>query len=227
MHFHLPRPLHGWREFFGEVGIIVVGVLVALTAEQLVEAAHWRSEASDFRKAVDHELGRNLGIYQVVMAQRPCVTRRIAELERFLADSRVGRQDHLLEPIGRPFMYSQYFSVWDNKGAEVTAHLPIEARLDYGELYDEFHNNDVVRQSERDVWRSMAQFNQPEPLDHADRMRLRELLTRAEQLNDSTSGNYTYILNVARPLGIRAVADPQGAHQPGQASFCRPLLAAR
>lgn len=25
MHFHLPKPLHGWREFAGEVGIIVVG----------------------------------------------------------------------------------------------------------------------------------------------------------------------------------------------------------
>jgi hypothetical protein len=29
MHFHLPKPLHGWREFAGEVGIIVVGVLIA------------------------------------------------------------------------------------------------------------------------------------------------------------------------------------------------------
>ena len=37
MHFHLPKPLHGWRELIGEVGIIVVGVLIALSAEQLVE----------------------------------------------------------------------------------------------------------------------------------------------------------------------------------------------
>jgi len=32
MHFHLPKPLHGWREFAGEVGIIVIGVLIALGA---------------------------------------------------------------------------------------------------------------------------------------------------------------------------------------------------
>jgi hypothetical protein len=25
MHVHLPKPLHGWRDFVGEVGIIVVG----------------------------------------------------------------------------------------------------------------------------------------------------------------------------------------------------------
>ena len=24
MHFHLPKPLHGWREFLGEVGILLV-----------------------------------------------------------------------------------------------------------------------------------------------------------------------------------------------------------
>ena len=30
MSIHIPKPLHGWREFVGEVGIIVIGVLIAL-----------------------------------------------------------------------------------------------------------------------------------------------------------------------------------------------------
>ena len=37
MHIHLPKPLHGWRALIGEVGIIVVGVLIALGAEQLLK----------------------------------------------------------------------------------------------------------------------------------------------------------------------------------------------
>ena len=52
MHFHLPKPLHGWREFVGEVGIIVIGVLIALGAEQVVETLHWRDEVGTFRTAV-------------------------------------------------------------------------------------------------------------------------------------------------------------------------------
>ena len=28
------KPLHGWRTFWGEVGIIVLGVLIALGAQQ-------------------------------------------------------------------------------------------------------------------------------------------------------------------------------------------------
>ena len=45
MHFHLPKPLHGWREFWGEVGIIVIGVLIALGAQQVVESARDRRVA--------------------------------------------------------------------------------------------------------------------------------------------------------------------------------------
>jgi hypothetical protein len=54
MHFHLPKPLHGWREFVGEVGIIVIGVPIALAAEQVVEASYVetqeRKSASAFIK---------------------------------------------------------------------------------------------------------------------------------------------------------------------------------
>ena len=67
MHFHLPKPLHGWREFVGEVGIIVIGVLIALGAEQVVEAVHHRSqvdeaieklraESADNRRVLDYDL---------------------------------------------------------------------------------------------------------------------------------------------------------------------------
>ena len=57
MHFHLPKPLHGWREFLGEVGIIVIGVLIALGAEQVVESIHWRESVSQMRQAMRSELG--------------------------------------------------------------------------------------------------------------------------------------------------------------------------
>lgn len=34
IRFRIPTPLHGWREFAGEVGVIVLGVLIALGAQQ-------------------------------------------------------------------------------------------------------------------------------------------------------------------------------------------------
>ena len=64
MHFHLPKPLHGWREFTGEVGIIVLGVLIALGAEQVVETIHTHQRIRETRAALDAELSRDLAAFE-------------------------------------------------------------------------------------------------------------------------------------------------------------------
>ena len=225
MRFRLPRPLHGWREFAYEIVIVVIGVMLALAGAQLIETLNSRSEVASFREAVDHELGRDLGIYQSMMPWRACVTRRTRELEKFLTDARAGRHDPLARPIGRPFMQTFYISAWDNKGSAVTDQLPFKLRTAYGEVYDEFRENEKVLLNERDAWRSLAQFEQPLPLDVASQLRLRELLSRVEQYNEVTPGNYDYIVTLAQPLGIHPIRDTIVAHVPSDASFCQPLFA--
>jgi hypothetical protein len=224
MRFRLPRPLHGWREFAYEIVIVVIGVLLALGGAQLIDSLHSRSEVASFREAVDHELGRDLGIYQSMMPWRVCVTRRTRELERFLADARAGRHDPLARPIGRPFMQTFYFSAWDNKGGAVTDQLPFKLRTAYGEVYDEFRENEKVLLNERDAWRSLAQFEVPLPLDVASQLRLRELLSRVEQYNEVTPANYDYIVTLAKPLNIRPIRDNVVAHVPSDFTFCQPLF---
>lgn len=45
MDIHTPKhPAQTPREFLKEVGIIVLGVLLALGAEQTVEWVHWRQQ---------------------------------------------------------------------------------------------------------------------------------------------------------------------------------------
>jgi hypothetical protein len=56
MHFHLPKPLHGWREFAGEVGIIVIGVLIALTAEAFVERFHEKEQLRQAEERMTAEI---------------------------------------------------------------------------------------------------------------------------------------------------------------------------
>lgn len=224
MRFTNFKPLHGWREFIHEIVIVIIGVLLALAGAEIIESLRWGSEIRSFRNAVDHELGRNFGVYEQSMVQRSCATSRLKDLERFLADSAAGRQDKIVRPIGRPFVQTAFFSAWDNKGSDTLAHLPLTLRLQYGELYDEFRNNEAVHLNERDVWRSLSQFQQPEPLDHADRMRMRELLNRAEQFNDRARSNYDYMVTLARPLGIQSISDPE-LKAPGPADdFCQALL---
>ena len=100
MGFRLLAPTHGWRQFAGEVGIIVIGVLLALAAQQLVESMRWRSEVRDFREAVDRELALNLDVLNLIMVNRPCVASRLGELEAWIAGSADGRALPLAGAVG-------------------------------------------------------------------------------------------------------------------------------
>ncbi len=80
MHFHLPKPLHSWRAFVGEVGIIVVGVLIALAAEQLVEDWRWRSDVRAADQRMSKELGFDLATAYERFAINSCLRPRLAEL---------------------------------------------------------------------------------------------------------------------------------------------------
>jgi hypothetical protein len=87
MHFHLPKPLHGWRAFAGEVGIIVVGVLIALAAEQVVVWAHERDDMVQLRSALRSELADSRARWESIRAEDRCTEQRLADLDRWTANA--------------------------------------------------------------------------------------------------------------------------------------------
>jgi hypothetical protein len=66
VHIHLPKPLHGWREFVGEVGVIAIGILIALGAEQAVEVVHHNQQRSELLDAMNKSFVADAG----TLAQR-------------------------------------------------------------------------------------------------------------------------------------------------------------
>ena len=80
MHIHLPKALHGWRDFAKEVGIIVVGVLIALGAEQIVTVLHWREEVSDTRRALGSEIGASVRYAAIRLSVQQCLRDRVGDL---------------------------------------------------------------------------------------------------------------------------------------------------
>lgn len=61
MDVHKPKPWHGWREFLKEIGTIVIGVLIALGGEQLVERLHHGDQARLAERTMRLELGEDDG----------------------------------------------------------------------------------------------------------------------------------------------------------------------
>ncbi len=72
MDIHKPRPWHGWREFGKELATIVLGVLIALGAEQAVEWLHWQERTEKTETHLRAELANATVAAQVHIAQEPC-----------------------------------------------------------------------------------------------------------------------------------------------------------
>jgi hypothetical protein len=81
MHLHLPKPLHGWREFAGEVGIIVIGILIALGGEQLVETWQWNEKVAAAKGSIESEINSQLDLSEEVMGFSKCAPLFIDALE--------------------------------------------------------------------------------------------------------------------------------------------------
>lgn len=114
MHVHLPKPLHGWRAFAGEVGIIVLGVLIALAFEQMVDAWQWRGKVRRAEAAMRIELSRDDGpqAYARVLIGR-CLDARIGRIYDSAETASVGQLKQWTAA------YSPPFRVWDSEAWKV------------------------------------------------------------------------------------------------------------
>lgn len=184
MHFHLPRPLHGWREFIGEVGIIVVGVLVALGAEQLVENLHHRSEARDARAAIQGELEINMARLASRSAQGQCVERRLADVQGLLDRADGGATVVPPNWIGRPQFWTMQTVRWDAiSQAGRAALLPPKDLADYGLMYTIMRNITGVMSSEQADWARLRSLEHLRRLTPEMGFELNSTLQDARYLN--------------------------------------------
>jgi hypothetical protein len=81
VEIHKPKPWHGWREFLKEIGIVVIGVLIALAGEQFVELLHRGEQARLAERAMRLELAEDDGPQAFGRAVIfPCLDRQLAAI---------------------------------------------------------------------------------------------------------------------------------------------------
>ena len=51
-----PKPWHDWRENVRELAIVVIGVLIALLAQQVVQGWEWKDKVAAAERAMRHEM---------------------------------------------------------------------------------------------------------------------------------------------------------------------------
>lgn len=228
MRFAFPKPLKRWRVFAGEVGTIVLGVLLALGAQEFVQSLHWQREVRETRKALDAELSRNLAGFRHRMVQGQCIASRVAELERWLEGFRNGSPLALKGPITGPAGFAVRTAVWEVTDGEIASRMPLEAKLSYAGLYDSLRLYSDLRGQEMEAWSGLVEYEESSRLSEADWRSAKRLLADAEAINQALSGFPKTVDRYARELGIQPEANIDKGMHPVFAEWerdlCRPLL---
>ena len=215
MHFHLPKPLHGWREFAGEVGIIVIGVLIALAAEQLIENWHWRSEVAEADHRMREDLGRNLVNAYERFAIEPCLRPRLSELrDELLMDRQIwpGSRAFFANDVyksGFPSVYRTPSRTWDEPSwrtalsGEVLVHFNPDRAQQFASLFSLVDLLERNQAEEMDTAVTLGDLAFAGPISPADRRANLKAVAKLDALDARILFEARSLLQDARKAGIR------------------------
>jgi hypothetical protein len=207
MHVHLPKPLHGWRAFAGEVAIIVLGVMIALGAEQVVEDWHWRKEGMDAQRALDREAAYDLGAVEKRQQEVPCIDRRLREIRTLLTGDASGLRSGSRGPLGQPQLWRPRTDVWQVAvSGQAAEHMPLATRLGYAGLYGGFQWYAQKAEDETDAWSVLAELDDPGVLSPQDIASIRQARSRAQVAADKMEANLPRIIAAGARIGIKPAA---------------------
>ncbi len=117
MSVHKSRSIHGWRELLKEIGIIVLGVLIALAAEQWVQALHENQVAEQARRNVRDEAKFTLEFMRDRLAAQHCIDDRIEAVAGLLARAGAGPLDPAPRWLGHPPTSPIFVERWQSATA--------------------------------------------------------------------------------------------------------------
>jgi len=208
MDIHKPKPVHNWREFSSEIAVIVVGVMIALGGEQIVENFRERIAAREAQDQVNAELATDFAVLGNRRRAEPCIARRIDEVAKLLA---VADTPAYVAPgwVGRP-------SVWDNQTARFQAAsqsgrialLGQQAQFTYSFVYSQIAALQAAQSDESEQWSRLQALQgvaHPSPglLDSA-----RVALAKVRHDDDAIRTRLSESSNALKELGIAPVPSP-------------------
>lgn len=208
-HFHIPKPLHGWREFAGEVGIIVLGVVIALGFEQLVDTWQWHRKIGRAEAAMRLELGEDNGpqAYGRMLIGR-CLDMQIQRIH-----DGAGRVP-TAQLRAWALAYAPPFRTWDIQawqtvlGSDVGSHMGPERLIEWSSPYRVLtpltDENRRERQLSIQLHETIPPTTEPSP---ADLQSLRQITAQLQSENTGLYRASELVLARSRRLGAEVPQD--------------------
>lgn len=203
---HKGHVFQGWREFLKEVGIIVLGVLIALGAEQAAVAVHEAGKAARAEALVRDEFALNVAFARERLASTPCMLSRLDELRRVLLKTSDGTALPNLGEIGRipnrPFEWEAWTSM---VSAGLVDHLSDQRQWAYQHIYLNGGANDAIEQEEQRDWATLYSLSGASRLiDTRTREQLLQVIEQAQNTARFMNVVSQHMVDFARPLNLPA-----------------------
>jgi hypothetical protein len=204
MHMRFLKPLNGWRAFLGEVGIIVLGVLIALAAQQVVEKIHDRNVAAETHAAIRDELNDGLAAITLRRMAEPCIDGRLDELRAILAQWEQSGTFETPSWVAQTPVIEVALTRYDAAlSAGRMALLSSEDQYRIGALAAGLRRFHEIQMGERQSWgRLRALQAGPDALSPNDRTSLRTALQDASTLDYEAKINSHQVLPKAEEYGF-------------------------
>lgn len=161
-----------WGNFVEEIAIVVLGVLIALGADNIVSGLRDKAASAEARTTIRDELAENLGRILERDATRQCVDARLNELGDYLDRAERGEALSPLHWIGRPQVWPTLDSRWQaTASAGKASLLSSKEQGEFGAIYAnvrDFQNNQTTEQLAWAQLRQMADRSQISPQQDAN-----------------------------------------------------------
>ena len=220
MSLKMPKPLHGWRAFAGEVGIVLLGVILALAFGGAAQAWQWRREVGTARDAIHREMAFDLAVAADRLRIAKCVELHLADAEqRIEAVAESGKTpagNVNMESPGRILLVGDYDA---QVAAQNLVHFPARELSALGLFYDQVRFMREWDGAEDQAWNELALLavgnSKLGPLDVA---LLRRDLQSAKNYEELTVINSRRQIERGRELGV----DPGPSRADYLSYMCKP-----
>ena len=176
-HLHVPKPIHGWKQFFNEVAVIAVGIAIALGGEEVVSSWNEHRHADKSFEAIKDEVEVNLGRMQSRIATADCIDRRLDEIAAYVEHPEGKKRPSW---VGRPQVWAmQTSAVGAARSYGSLTVLPRDEQMIVSTIYSTMEQFADIEKDEQWAWAELRSITEDREITDSDKASLRQAIQRA------------------------------------------------